>query len=107
MAISIATEDLVPDLRALVGEMEALLEEGGANLKERRGQAGAALESDLTQSKQRLAELQRDARGRVRRTARYVERYARDNPWQGSGAGLATGLLIGFALGLAVGVRRT
>jgi len=107
MAISIATEDLVADLHALVGEMEALLEEGGANLKERLGQAGAALESDLAHAKQRLAELQREAGGRVRRTARYVERYVHDNPWQVGGAGLATGLLIGFALGLAVGVRRT
>jgi ElaB/YqjD/DUF883 family membrane-anchored ribosome-binding protein len=94
-------------LQALVAEMEALLEAGGANLKERLGKAGGALESDLTHAKQRLTELQRDARGRVRRTARYVARYARDNPWQVSGAGLATGLLIGFALGLAVGVRRT
>jgi len=106
MAVNIATEDLMADLRALVAEMEALLEEGGANLKERLGEAGAALESDLANAKQRLAELQRHARGRVRRTARSVDRYARDNPWQMSGASLAVGLLVGLALGLAVGARQ-
>ena len=106
MAVNIATEDLVADLRALVAEMEGLLEEGGAKLKERLGEAGATLESDLAQAKQRLAELQRDARGRVRRTARHVDRYARDNPWQVSGASLTVGLLIGLALGLTVAGRQ-
>jgi ElaB/YqjD/DUF883 family membrane-anchored ribosome-binding protein len=106
MVVNITTEDLMADLRALVAEMEALLEEGGANLKERLGEAGAALESDLAHAKQRLADLQRGARSRVRQTARYVDRYARHNPWQMSGATLAVGLLIGLAIGLAAGARQ-
>jgi ElaB/YqjD/DUF883 family membrane-anchored ribosome-binding protein len=106
MAGRIGTEDLTHDLRALVAEMEALLQEGGAKLKERLGEAGSALESDLAQAKKRLAELQQDANRGLRRTARYMDRYARDNPWQVSGASLATGLLLGVAIGLAVSVRR-
>jgi ElaB/YqjD/DUF883 family membrane-anchored ribosome-binding protein len=106
MAITVATEDLMADLRALVAEMEALLQEGGAKLKERLGEAGSALESDLAHAKKRLADLQRDARVTVRRTARSVDRYAHDNPWQMTGASLATGLLLGLALGLVISGRR-
>lgn len=106
MAALIDTDDLTHDLRALVAEMEALLQEGGAKLKERLGDAGAALESDLAQAKKRLVQLQGDATRRVRRTARYVDRYAHDNPWQMTGASLATGLLLGLAIGLAVTARR-
>ena len=50
MAAPIDTDDLTHDLRALVAEMEALLQEGGAKLKERLGDAGASLESDLAQA---------------------------------------------------------
>ena len=106
MAINIATEDLMMDLRALVSEMETLLQEGGAKLKDQLGDAGAGLETHLAQARARLAELQRDAGWRVRRTARSVDRYARANPWQMTGASLATGLLIGLALGLAISMRR-
>ena len=81
MAINIATEDLMMDLRALVSEMETLLQEGGAKLKDQLGDAGAGLEAHLAQARARLAELQRDAGWRVRRTARSVDRYARANPW--------------------------
>jgi ElaB/YqjD/DUF883 family membrane-anchored ribosome-binding protein len=106
MAIQVRIEDLMHDLRALVAEMEALMLEGGAKLKERLGDAGSALESDLAQAKKRLAELQRDASRGIRRTARSMDRYAHDNPWQMTGASLATGLLVGLALGLAIGTRR-
>jgi ElaB/YqjD/DUF883 family membrane-anchored ribosome-binding protein len=106
MAMKIATEDLMHDLRALVAEMEELLQEGGTKLKERLGEAGSALESDLAHAKKRLAELQRDAGRGMRRTARSMDRYAHDNPWQLTGASLATGLLLGLALGLAIGTRR-
>jgi ElaB/YqjD/DUF883 family membrane-anchored ribosome-binding protein len=105
MAVSIATEDLMADLRALVSEMETLLREGGARLKDELGEAGLALEAHLAQAKRRLAELQRDGSRRVRRTARSVDRYAHDNPWQMTGASLATGLLLGLALGLAISRR--
>jgi len=106
MAINIATEQLSTDLRTLVEEMEALLQEGGARLKEQLGDAGAALETHLTQAKKRLDELERAAGRRVRRTARSVDRYAHDNPWQMTGASLATGLLLGLAIGLAIAARR-
>jgi len=106
MAMHIGTEDLMADLRALVSEMEALLKEGGTRLKERLGEAGSALEADLVQAKSRLTELEHDARKRLRHTIRSVDRYARDNPWQMSGASLATGLLLGLALGLAIAARR-
>jgi ElaB/YqjD/DUF883 family membrane-anchored ribosome-binding protein len=105
MAANIATEDLMADLRALVSEMETLLREGGARLKDELGDAGSALEAHLAQAKRRLAELQRDGSRRVRRTARSVDRYAHDNPWQMTGASLATGLLLGLALGLAISRR--
>lgn len=105
MAVNIATEDLMADLRALVSEMETLLHEGGAKLKEQLGDAGSALEADLAHAKRRLAELQRQAGWRVRRSARSVDRYAHDNPWQMTGASLATGLLLGLALGLAISRR--
>jgi ElaB/YqjD/DUF883 family membrane-anchored ribosome-binding protein len=105
MPINIATEDLLADLRALVSEMETLLHEGGARLKDQLGDAGSAFESHLAHAKGRLAEWQRVGGRRVRRTARSVDRYAHANPWQMSGASLATGLLLGLALGLAISRR--
>ena|SRR5690242_11747350 len=105
MAMPIATEDLMADLRALVSEMEALLREGGTKLKERLGEAGGALEANLADAKSRLDVLERAAHTRLRRGARYVDRYAHDNPWHMTGAGFATGLVLGLALGLALAAR--
>jgi ElaB/YqjD/DUF883 family membrane-anchored ribosome-binding protein len=105
MAIHAATEDLMADLRALVAEMESLLQEGGDALKERLGDAGHTLEADLAQARERLASLQRHTGARLRRAAGYVERYARDKPWQTNAASLGVGLVIGLALGLALGGR--
>jgi ElaB/YqjD/DUF883 family membrane-anchored ribosome-binding protein len=102
MAMHVATEDLTADLRALVAEMEALLQEGGDALKERLGEAGDTLEADLAQARKRLASLQRHTGARLRRAAGYVERYARDKPWQTNAASLGLGLVLGLALGLAV-----
>jgi ElaB/YqjD/DUF883 family membrane-anchored ribosome-binding protein len=107
MAMRVETEDLMADLRALVFEMEALLQEGGTRLKERLGDTGAALESNLAEAKSRLNELEREARARLRHSARSVDRYAHDNPWHMTGAGLATGLLLGLALGIAIASRDT
>jgi ElaB/YqjD/DUF883 family membrane-anchored ribosome-binding protein len=105
MAVNIATEDLIADLRTLVSEMETLLHEGGVRLKDQLGDAGAALEAHLAQAKRRLAKLQRDGSWRVRHTARSVDRYAHDNPWQMTGASFATGLVLGLVLGLAISRR--
>jgi ElaB/YqjD/DUF883 family membrane-anchored ribosome-binding protein len=106
MAVPIDTDDLTHDLHALVADMEALLQEGGDKLKESLGDVGASLESNLAQAKRRLIELQGDTNRRLRRTARYVDRYAHDNPWQITGASLASGLLLGLAIGLAVSALR-
>jgi ElaB/YqjD/DUF883 family membrane-anchored ribosome-binding protein len=106
MALDLSADDVVADLRKLVSEMETLLEEGGSKVKDRLGEAGSAIESRLQRAKKRLYELEHDAARGLKQTARSADRYAHDNPWQVSGAGLLTGVVLGIIIGLALGSRR-
>jgi ElaB/YqjD/DUF883 family membrane-anchored ribosome-binding protein len=106
MPPEISTEALVGELQKLVSDMEALLAEGGSKVKDRLSDAGNALESHLRHAKTQLEHLQHGAGRKLRRTARSVDRYAHDNPWQLGGASIVTGVVLGIAIGLALGSRR-
>jgi ElaB/YqjD/DUF883 family membrane-anchored ribosome-binding protein len=106
MPPEISTENLVTTLQKLVSAMESLLAEGGNKVKERLGDAGSTLESHLRHAKTQLEQLEYGASRRLRRTARTVDRYAHDNPWQLGGASILTGVVLGIAIGLALGSRR-
>lgn len=106
MPPEISTEQLVADLHQLTSDMELLLSEGGSIVKDRLGDAGSALESRLRHAKSRLDHLGRDTSRKLKRTARNVDRYAHDNPWQLGGASIVTGVVLGIVIGLALASRR-
>jgi ElaB/YqjD/DUF883 family membrane-anchored ribosome-binding protein len=106
MPPEISTDQLVADLRKLTSDMELLLAEGGSIVKDRLGDASSALESRLRRAKSRLEHLGRHTSRRLKRTARDVDRYAHDNPWQLGGASIVTGVVLGIVIGLALASRR-
>lgn len=106
MPLELSTDQLVADLRKLTSDMELLLAEGGSKVKDRLGDAGSALESRLRHAKSQLEHLERGTSRKLKRTARSVDRYAHDNPWQLGGASIVTGVVLGIVIGLALASRR-
>jgi ElaB/YqjD/DUF883 family membrane-anchored ribosome-binding protein len=106
MAMDFSTDQVVADLRALVSQMEGLLAEGGSKVRDRLGEASAGLESHLRDAKARLARVEHQASRKLRRAARWGDRYAHDSPWQVSGASLLTGIVIGIVIGWTLGSRQ-
>ena len=102
MDMDMDLERLMKDMKRVVANAEALLEAGGDKLGETRGAVVERLET----ARDRLADLERTMARGIRRTARRVDYYARDNPWQITGVALAVGVIIGTVLGLAAGARR-
>jgi len=93
---------VIKDMKRVVANAETLLEAGGEKLGDARGAVVERLEA----ARDRLADLEDDLARGVRRSARKVDHYAHDNPWQFSGMALAVGIIIGTVLGLAAGSRR-
>ena len=106
MSVDISAEQLIEDLRKLVGEAEALLAEGGTKVNDYLGNARGELESHLRTVKAQLEGAERQARRRFRRAARAADRYAGNHPWHVGGAGVAVGLLLGIVVGLVLGNSR-
>ena len=83
---------LADDLRALVEDAEALLRAtanaGSAELQDRA-------QATLAELRTRLAALEEQVRG----SARDVDSYVRENPWQAVGIAAGIALLLGLIMG--------
>lgn len=95
-------ERVVQELRRVVDDAGALLEAGGESL----GKARGAVASRLAHARDLLVDIEREAAYRGRRTAREVDRYAHEHPWQLTGIGLALGVALALAAWLIAESRR-
>ena len=76
---------VVRELRRVVADAEGLLEAGGEQLGEARGTFGER----LARARDRLADIEQELVRSGRRTAREVDRYAHEHPWQLAAIGVA------------------
>jgi len=88
------TEALAAELRRIVEQAEQLLAAAGADgatlgaLKDR-------VNETISSAREKLAELEQDARVRGRRAAVATESWVRANPWAALAIGAGIGLIVG------------
>ncbi len=95
MTTEAGIEQLMQDLKAVVGDAEALLAATAGAVGERVADARRRAGESLEQARARLGTLERELGTRARAAAGDVEDYVRDNPWQTIAAAAALGLLVG------------
>ena len=93
---------VVKELRRVVADAEGLLEAGGEQLGEARGAFGER----LAQARDRLTDIEQELVRSCRRTAREVDRYAHEHPWQLATIGVAAALAIALVAQLVVESHR-
>ncbi len=89
-------EELLQDLRALIGEAEAML---GNSVKEHSAEAVESLRARFEAAQERLSTAYAGARKKVVAGARYADETIRENPYQSIAIAAGVGLIIGLLVG--------
>lgn len=89
-------EELLQDLRNLIGEAEAM---AGDALKEHSAEAIQALRERFEAAQERVSHLCAGARKKVVDGAHYADEKIRENPYQSIAIAAGVGVLIGVLIG--------
>jgi len=89
------TEQLLEDLRNVLGELEALLAQPAEHLEK----AAADVEKTLHGLRNRMSELQSEVQHRFGRAVHDANRSIRESPWTTVAIAAAATFLLGVALG--------
>lgn len=93
------TDKLVTDLKALIGDAEALLKATANQAGEQVAALRRRIEESLKEGKETLADAEDILLDTTKDAAKAADSYVRENPW--SAVGIAAG--IGLVLGLLIG----
>ena len=96
-----SVEKLMEDLRRVVVDVEGLVKATAGQAGEKLGEARAKAEDTLRVARERLSDLEEQAREKAVEAAGEADRLVRDNPWQA--VGIAAG--VAFLLGILVSRR--
>jgi len=96
-----SVEKLMEDLRRVVVDVEGLVKATAGQAGEKLGEARAKAEDTLRAARERLSDLEEQARDKAVEAAGEADRLVRDNPWQA--VGIAAG--VAFLLGILVSRR--
>ncbi|HEY5808183.1 MAG TPA: DUF883 family protein [Povalibacter sp.] len=94
----VSTEQLVADLKVVLGDAEALLKATSAQTGEKIQEVRARAEQSLRQARERMVEVEEEALRRARELADATEEYVRENPWQSVGVAAGIGLVLGILI---------
>lgn len=92
---------LMDDLRAVVGDAEALLKATAGLAGDQVEAARARAQDSLQAARARMGDLQDDVLAQAREAVESTDRYVRESPW--AAIGVAAG--VAFVLGVLVGRR--
>jgi ElaB/YqjD/DUF883 family membrane-anchored ribosome-binding protein len=95
---SVARDQLVTDMKAVIADAEALLHATADAAGERVGTLRARAQQTLTEAKAKLSQLDDDVVRQAKDAARTADRYVRDNPWGAVGIAAAAGVVIGLLI---------
>ncbi|MDP3539488.1 MAG: DUF883 family protein [Azonexus sp.] len=89
---------LVKDLRAVVGDADALLNNVANSTADEFAQARTRLEARLSQAKTRLFDASLAVSDKARCAVDATDEFVHDNPWKVLGVAAAAGMIIGAIL---------
>jgi ElaB/YqjD/DUF883 family membrane-anchored ribosome-binding protein len=92
MIMESGTERTLDDLHKLIGDVEALFKGAAGSCA---GEAGERLSAGLMHARERIAAVEDNLRGGVKRGARVADRYVHANPWQSIGIAAAAAFILG------------
>jgi ElaB/YqjD/DUF883 family membrane-anchored ribosome-binding protein len=95
---SVARDQLVSDMKAVIADAEALLHATAEAAGEKVGALRTRAQQTLTEAKAKLAQLDDDMVRQAKDAARTADRYVRDNPWGAVGIAAAAGVVIGLLI---------
>jgi ElaB/YqjD/DUF883 family membrane-anchored ribosome-binding protein len=93
-----STRQLIDDLRAVVGDAEALLQATAHDAGERAQAARERATHSVDQARERLAQLEQDLGAEARALADGAGRWVREHPLQSLGIAAAVGLVVGVLI---------
>lgn len=92
-------DKLMADLKVVVADAEELLKLTASDVSEGTAGLRQRLQERLTQSRERLLDVQATATEKAKAAGHAADDYVHDHPWKsvaiGAGVGLVVGLLIG------------
>lgn len=97
--MQVATEKLMHDLRAVVGDAEDLLKATAGQTGERVEKIRARAEESLRNARGRLQAAGGDLEAAAESAARQVNGQVHEHPWAAVGVAAGVGLLVGILLG--------
>ena len=97
-ATSVAREQLLSDLKAVVADSEELLKATSGELGERAGAARARVQESLRIAKGKLEQLDAEVLERINDAAKTTDRYVHEHPWGAVGIAAAAGVLVGVLI---------
>lgn len=93
-------EKLMADLRTVVADAEALLKLTADEVGESAIGLRDRLQERLADARQRIGDLQDQAKERALRATRAADDYAHEHPWHAMGSGAVIGAAVGFIFGM-------
>ena len=95
---SIPRDQLVADMKAVIGDAEALLQATAEAAGEKVGALRARAQRTLDDAKAKLAKLDDAVIDQAKEAARSTDKYVRENPWGAVGIAAAAGVLVGLLI---------
>lgn len=94
-----ASDKLMQDLRAVVGDAEELLKATASQGGERIEKIRVRAEESVRNARARMQAAGHDLQAAAESAARQVDTQVRDNPWTAVGVAAGIGVLVGILLG--------
>jgi ElaB/YqjD/DUF883 family membrane-anchored ribosome-binding protein len=95
---TVARDQLVDDMRAVIADTEELLKATAGATGEKLGEVRARAESRLREARSRLAELDDAVVARAKEAARAADGYVHEHPWGAVGIAAVAGILVGVLI---------
>jgi ElaB/YqjD/DUF883 family membrane-anchored ribosome-binding protein len=97
---TIAQKDqMMNDLRQVIGDGEELLRLGADQTGERATEWRTRVQERITDARHKLADLQDSAIRRAKAAGHAADDYVHENPWKAVGAAAGVGLIVGLLIG--------
>ena len=97
-ASTVAREQLMSDLKAVVADSEELIKATAGELGERASAARAKVQESLRVAKGKLDKLDAEVLERIGDAAKTTDTYVHEHPWGAVGIAAAAGVLVGVLI---------